>query len=146
MNDYIKVKFNIPQDEDGYPPVSVESVWAKATSSDNSFTLENTPFFIRNVTLGDTITATQEDGVHWFDSIVDKSKNSLLRAVFFKPEQMPRIQDILVRLGCACEYLAAHKLMAINVPYQADLAAIQAILESEAENGFLDYEEPILRQ
>lgn len=146
MNDYVKVKFNIPQDEDKYPPVSVESVWAKAASAKNSFTLENTPFFIRNVTLGDTVAATHEGGIHWFDSIVEKSNNSLLRAVFFKPEQMPRVQGILVKLGCACEYLASHKLMAINVPYRTDLATIQAILESEAESGFLDYEEPILRQ
>ena len=45
---YKKMLFNLSQDEDGYPPVSVEGIWVEPTLSGN-FRVENVPFYVREL-------------------------------------------------------------------------------------------------
>jgi hypothetical protein len=105
-------------------------------------------FFAKTATLGDTIHTQEAEGVLWFDRLVSRSPNSLLRAVFFQPqgEAETEICHQLESLGCQVEMWKHHHLMAISVPAQTSLAMIQDYLHRQSEAGTLDYEEPILRQ
>lgn len=142
----LKIHFRLDQDEDGYPSVAVESMWAKMDADVSGFTLDNIPFFVREATMGDTVTATQEDGLYWFDQVVLRSGNSLLRAVFFDHACIDTVSESLIEMGCGTEYLREHNLMAINVPISVRLTQVQSYLRVLADAGKIDYEEPLLRQ
>lgn len=146
MTDHAKVFFTLEQDEDGYPPVSAESVWAVQTGLPFEYTLDNIPFFATQATCGDVIRVRPGDGVLWFDEMVRPSGNSLLRATFFQPTKVRDIREALRSLGCTTEWLEAYHLIAINIPANISLEQIQAFLEEQAEAGVLDYEGAIIRQ
>lgn len=71
----IRVHFQLEQDEDGYPPIAVESLWAEPSAQPNEYVIDNVPFFVRIATIGDTVRVREEDGNRWFDSLVHRSKN-----------------------------------------------------------------------
>ncbi|MEW6431871.1 MAG: DUF4265 domain-containing protein [Myxococcota bacterium] len=141
-----KVHFQLVQDEDGYPPVSVESVWAQAGTEEGEYLLDNVPFFAREATLGDVVEVREEDGHLWFNKVVHRSQNSLVRVVFFDHGAVERVNERLMTFGCSTEYLKAHHLLAVSIPRTVNLREVQAYLQAEAAAGILDYEEPILRQ
>src|SRR5690349_21666617 len=98
MGDLVKVHFRLEQDEDGYPPAGVESVWAQKGAKENEYIIDNVPFFARDATLGDTVTVREEEGRLWFERIVHRSGNSLIRVVFFDRNMVQSISDRLSAL------------------------------------------------
>ena len=141
----VKVHFRLTQDEDGYPPAAVESVWAEATDRPQEFILENVPFFARAATVGDVVRTKREDDAEWFDSLVKASTNSLVRVVFFDTTALDRVRTRLQELGCEDEYLEPHTLLAVNVPGTASMSEVRRYLDIETGSGAIDYEEPLLR-
>lgn len=77
---HIKVLFHLEQDEDGYPPFSIEGLWCKKASND-TYIVDNVPFYTYGISLGDEICVTEEDGEYHFQSIVNPSGNSTLRYI-----------------------------------------------------------------
>lgn len=146
MTDQVKVFFHLKQDEDGYPEVAAESVWAKPTEHADEYIVDNIPFFIREATIGDTLKAFKEEGVLWFDSLLRGSGNSLIRVVFFKNSSKERVNEKLSEMGCSTEYSKDHNLLAVNIPAEVNLSDVQTYLQSESDLGKIDFEEPILRQ
>src|SRR5262249_43231195 len=136
----------LERDEDGYPPVSAESVWAVPTGQPFEYRLDNVPFFARQATDHDVVLAKMEDGVLWFDRMVTPSGNSLLRVVFFRPDKVQEVREALKHLGCSTEWDGAHNLVSVSVPPDVKLEAVQAFLADRASAGHIDYEEAILRQ
>jgi Domain of unknown function (DUF4265) len=57
---FIKVIFELPQDDDGWPPAGSEGLWAVPVTSDVA-RLDNTPFFVRGVATGDLIRVRRND-------------------------------------------------------------------------------------
>lgn len=102
-------------------------------------------FFAREATLGDTVRAREEHGLFWFDRLQKSSGSSLIRVVFFDVKRMVEVNRMINSLGCRTEYFKERKLLAVNVPIEAELSAIQVYLQSEADRGGIDFEEPILR-
>jgi hypothetical protein len=146
MGHSVKVHFRLVQDEDGYPPVAVESLWAEPATNADEYVLDNIPFFARDATIGDTILVREEEGHRWFERLVHSSSNSLVRAVFFDQAGVERVTKRLIALGCSTEYMNEYKLLAVSVPADANLADAQSYLQVEASAGSIDYEEAILRQ
>lgn len=61
----MKVHFRMDIDEDGWPPASVESLWA-VDLGNGTVRLDNTPWFVRGVASGDIIKVGLDgDGVLW---------------------------------------------------------------------------------
>jgi hypothetical protein len=145
-DDMVKIHFRLLPDTDGYPPVAVESVWAQASRDAGEYTLDNIPFFAREATVGDVVRAREEDGQLWFDGVARRSRNSLMRVVFLDRSSLDRVNAELIGLGCATEYAKSHNILAVSIPDDVDLRAIQSYLDAEMQSGVLDYEEPILRQ
>jgi len=143
---HVKIYFRLPSDTDGYPPVSVESVWAKKAIGPNQYTLDNVPFFARTATEGDLVAASESEGRLWFDKIIEKSGNSLIRIVLFDVSRCSEVRKQLLDWGCCSEWSEAHNLIAVNVPPKTELAEVQRYLQEQSKHGYLDYEEPILRQ
>lgn len=146
MTERVKIFFQMQQDEDGYPPITVESVWATPSEKVGEYVLDNIPFFFREATFEDTVKAYEENGQLWFDCLTVNSSNSLIRVVFHDREYEPRIEKELAGLGCEVEYFEQYNLLAVSIPGGVKLSDVQAYLAHETDAGTIDYEEPILRQ
>jgi hypothetical protein len=53
-NRYVKIAFELVQDEDGYPPDRWETMWAIEIEP-GLFSIDNIPFFARGVSPGDVV-------------------------------------------------------------------------------------------
>lgn len=145
MNQTIKINFRLQPDADGYPPVSVESLWANVAA--DGYVIDSIPFFTSAATVGDRVLAKRGEGsALWFDSVEQRSQHSLLRVVFFDVSYEEPVVARLTALGCGTERMQAYKLLAVDVPESVNLSTVQDVLREEAMTGHLDYEEPILRQ
>jgi hypothetical protein len=145
MSNLVKILFEIEPDQDGYPPLTVESVWA-TVESEGRYKLDNIPFFARKATLDDVVAVSEDDGDLWFSAVVGTSGNSLLRVVLFDETRIEELRQHLGNLGCSTEWDKTHDLVSVNVPMSARLGSVQEYLRNEAAKGWLDYEEPLLRQ
>jgi hypothetical protein len=144
MNSPVKVNFRVEQDSDGYPPVSVESLWAKPVGS--HFEIDSVPFFTREATVADLVRAVPDSsGTLWFDGIEHRSLRSLIRVVFFERDCQDLVATRLRELGCSVERMTEFNLLAVDVPSEVDLGEVQWYLGEMASAGRLDYEEAILR-
>lgn len=140
-----KIFFAIDQDEDGYPPVAVESVWGEEIHK-GQFIIDNIPFFAQQATLGDIVETTLDRGILHYVATIQRSGNSLIRVSCFKDTDPERIRKDLERLGCETEIALAYRLVAVSIPQQISLEVVQRYLSEQAQEGYVDYEEPILRQ
>ncbi|WP_051943279.1 MULTISPECIES: DUF4265 domain-containing protein [Luteibacter] len=146
MPELVKVFFSIQPDEDGYPDVGSESVWARPAGSPDTYTIDNIPFFARQAGLGDTVRAPLQDGVRWFDRVLVESPNSLFRVVCFDENIVDAVADALRSLGCVTEYFKARNLLAVSVPGGDVLEAAEAYLNRQEGAGVLDFEGAIYRE
>lgn len=144
-HEFSKIYFRLQQDEDGYPPAAVESMWAKPRG--NGYIIDGIPFFTTEATNGDEVVAQKGEGdLLWFDEIVRTSGNSLIRIVMFDVASREAVVKRLLDLGCATEQMDEFSLVAVNVPPMVPLLGVQLYLQDRSARGILDYEEPILRQ
>lgn len=139
-----KVAFQLDQ-VDGYPPVAIETVWARSTESEHEFVLDNLPFFALGATLGDRVKTRQEGDARWFVSVVTPSANSLARIVLFDGVDQNKIRDHLASLGCSSEFIATYGMLAVNVPSSSNMQKVEEYLLAAADAGQIDYEVAILR-
>lgn len=145
MSDSVKVFFKIEPDEDGYPDVRSESVWAMDAGSPDAYIIDNIPFFAREASLGDTVRVRLQGGVRWFDAVISESPNSLMRVFCFDRTAVDDVSKELIDLGCATEYFKSYNLLAVSIPGARILASTESYLNKKLDMGLLDYEGAIYR-
>ena len=133
------------QDEDGYPPVAVESVWGRAGKRERQYIIDNIPFFTCDATLEDIVLTREEEGHYGFEKLLRPSGNSLIRVLLFDKSRVSVVVKELEALDCSTEYDQVHGLLAVNIPENVQFADVQAYLQRESSLGRIDYEEAILR-
>ena len=141
---HIRIHFRLEQDEDGYPPAGVETLWA-VPQGNGRFRVDNTPFFVREISDGDIVSATQIDGEWWFDAVVEPSGHSTLRIILFELEQVEPVTGQLMELGCSYEGSHIPNLVAIDVPPDASIVLIFQYLEELRQQSILEYQESCRR-
>jgi hypothetical protein len=147
----VKVFFEL-EVEDDWPPVAVESVWARSTGLPHQYVIENTPFFTTSATLGDTVIAVHRSVPDpadadklWFRERVKWGGYALIRLIIRRKEAEGEIVDSLESAGCVCEAAPRFALVAVSVPPEVDQAAVQHYVHQREEAGDVHVEEPILR-
>lgn len=79
--DFVRVRFKLAIDEDGWTPVASEGLWAEPLGGD-SFRIDNTPWFARNLAADDVVRpAAGDDGVLWATETVEWSGRMTIRVV-----------------------------------------------------------------
>lgn len=151
-NELVKVFFSLER-EDDWPPVSVESVWARPTSEPHQYIIENTPFFVHAATLGDVVlvehrptTDKGEAEKLWFQRRVQWGGNALIRIIVRRKDAEDEIVAWLRRIGCICEGFDKFSMIAVSVPAVVDQRTVQAYLLRHEEAGDIYVEEAILRE
>lgn len=143
MTQRTKVVFLLERDKDGYPPVDAEGLWVELLDERRA-RIDNIPFFVRAATMGDVIEYSSTGGELRYVANVQPSRNSLIRVVCYSHVDPTSIRNRIGEFGCESEYDAGHRLIAVNIPPEADLEGLQQYLEHEEAIGSVGYEEPII--
>lgn len=144
----VKISFRLRQDEDGYPPATTETVWAKKIS-ENEYKIDNVPFYVRGISLGDIVSVTYEDEELVYERLITPSDISTLRVIIMdknnKEETELNLRKYFIKSGCAIEGISP-VMFAIEVPASVNLKPIIEYLAEGEKNGLWGYEEAALRQ
>jgi Domain of unknown function (DUF4265) len=126
---------------DGWPPVSVETLWVKSVG-DGNFQIDNSPFFVRDLAVGDVVEGEGASGellrflgkvssgghsTVWVMALTDKARRSLAA----------EIKD----LGCRVEDSPWPSLLSVDVPDQMHLDELHrhlTVLASTDQVEFVD--------
>jgi hypothetical protein len=136
-----KVIFRLQQDENGYPPVGLEGVWAERLA-DGTFKIDNVPFHTYEAACDDIVSAEERDGRLFFTALIQPSGNTLLRVIAYNPSTVPEIRTALIALGCQTE--ATGSLVAVNVPKEVDYVPVFEFLKRGMDEGRWGFEEAVL--
>lgn len=140
-----KVQFIIEQDEDGYPPVTIETVWTRKTK-DGYYELDNSPFYALDVSWKDVVDVEEvSDGTLQFKRVVRQSGHSTVRVVALKKGELEPLKRKLEELGCSWEGADVPSLISVDVPPHVDIERVRDLLQEGSDNGFFDYEESSIR-
>ncbi|MET9604813.1 DUF4265 domain-containing protein [Streptomyces sp. NPDC006512] len=142
---HVKVRFRMDIDEDGWPPASVESLWA-VDLGDGTVRLDNTPWFVRGVASGDIVKVESDgDGVLWAGETVRPSQNCTIRLIVLKDDgsaaARQSVLEVFHRLGTTGEGIEQFRMVALDVPPEADLPRIRALLEDGEAKEWWHWEE-----
>ena len=136
-----KIQFSIEQDEDGYPPVCIETAWARRTQ-DGYYELNNSPFYAIDVSWKDIVDVEQmPNGILKFKRVVRRSGHSTIRVVALEKEEKKTLQKKLEELGCSWEGGDVPSLISVDIPPHVDIEQVRNLLQEGSDNGFFDYEE-----
>lgn len=143
--DHVKVHFRMDIDEQGWPPASVESLWA-VDLGDGTARLDNTPWFVRGIASGDIVAVEPDDeGVLWAGQTVQPSQNCTIRLIVLKDGGSVAARESVLkafhRLGTTGEGIERYRMVALDVPPEADLPKIRKLLEHGAEQGWWHWEQ-----
>lgn len=136
----IKIYFPLEVDEDGWPPVSGESLWATDIGS-NHAVIDNIPFFIPLISLGDTIEYEKVDDYYLYKKTVVSSQNSTVR-IMFNISNIQNIISQLEKLGASIESGKDFKnLTALSINSKKSYTDIVDFLSLAEQDNILSFEE-----
>lgn len=135
-----KVYFKLEIDNDGYPPVSEESIWAKEISG-NLCEIDNIPFYAKGISYKDIICVERGENNNYYKSLYKSSGNSTIRIIFFNSKKIDCIINKLEKSGCTWEQGETKDFFSINIPIDIDEKPILEILKNGLLYNDLDYEE-----
>ena len=101
---YVKILFRLTKDEDGYPPIEWETLWA-VREGDNLYRIDNIPFYVKGISANDIVTVRKTDGELHFDKLIKQQGHSTVRllVIDMSDGDEGRIIDKVRSLGCEVE-------------------------------------------
>jgi Domain of unknown function (DUF4265) len=145
MSEHRKVFFSLEQDEDGYPPVTVESAWA--VQREDGYELDNIPFYARSVACADLVAVrADETGRLWYEHVIRPSGHSTVRVLLARKEDVGPLRERLRELGCASEISDMPRLISVDIPPTVKYVDVRKFLDEGEHEGRFEYEEGCLAQ
>jgi hypothetical protein len=140
----VRVSFSLEQ-QDGWPPFASEGLWAKPLG-DDTYRVDNTPWFARNVAADDIVEARAgSDGVLWAISKIEWSGRLTIRVLVARDGpldgDMAAVIESFRPLGVTGEGMGQYRLVALDIPPDTDLAAVKALLDAGVADGRWHFEE-----
>lgn len=133
------VKVTIDLGNDVY---AVESLWAEPLGN-RLYRLRNVPILAYGYSEDDVVNATEIDGSLVVGGIADRSGHSTYRIFLPQPTDdlaFASLWEALGRLGCTYER-ANSRVIGIDVPPEADVYAVYAVLEEGEQAKRWSFEE-----
>jgi|SRR6185437_6777509 hypothetical protein len=140
----VKVYFDLVQDKTGYPPTKTEFLWCAPTKR-GTYVVDNIPFFARDISLGDEISAEKVGQVLHFSGLVRKSNNSTVRVLLKQIDKAAYVREKLEALGCGTEFMDELGLLAVSMPANSKIAESLSFLDEETEKDSVGIEESAVR-
>ena len=129
---------------DAYPPVASEGLWC-TVNENGTFRVDNIPFYVPGLALGDTVSAEEEDGVLFGTGVVEQAGHSTIRIAFFDDSVVDAVRRTLQAMGCAWESMKGGTFTTVDVPPAVVYADVLAFLSTLADADELDYEESCIQ-
>lgn len=143
-SEVVKVRFDLEQDEDGYPPIAVEMLNATKLGL-NLYRVENAPFFVENVSYGDSVVAlpTKVEGQYQFKEVAEQSSFGSLSIIILEASMDTLLMDLLRGLDCVIEYgeFGAWRMLAVAVPASTDYSALREQLQALEDRELISFAE-----
>jgi hypothetical protein len=142
----VRVRFQLEQDDDGWPPARSEGLWAEPLGNDH-YRIDNTPWFVRSLAAEDVVEAhADDDGTLWASRVVRHSGRMTVRVIPYRRGplrgQVDPVLEAFAELGVAGEGAGPRwHVVALDIPPDADHRAILARLRAGAVDGSWAYEE-----
>lgn len=133
-----KILLTYKDDEDNF---HIESVWT--TKEGNYYRIKNIPFFAPNIALDDLVSVNEEDGVLYFEELIEPSGHSTIQMVLFESENVNIIGKQLEEGGCTWEGSHVPTIISIDIPKEVDYVPIKAVLE-QYNDSLWSYKEACL--
>ncbi|AUF95439.1 DUF4265 domain-containing protein [Pseudomonas sp. S07E 245] len=138
-----KILFRLEQDAQGYPPASVEGLWAQQTEA--GYLIDSIPFYAYGIAPGDLISVSEADGEVWFAALSNSGGASVFRVLVKLAGALEPVRAALSEFGCPSEVEQAVKMLAVQVPPTQSLDTLLYYLLTQREAGTLEFEEGVLR-
>jgi hypothetical protein len=146
---HVKIIVPLEQDENGYPPVGSERLWALHVG-EGRYQIDNIPFFARDLAWGDVVSAVPEEGaqegVLRYDQVLQSSGHSTFRILVRDEPQMSELCGLMERLGCDTERSHLPRLVAIDIPPGVPLGVVRQALSPGVSQERWAYEESCIGQ
>lgn len=144
MTQHVKILFRLEPDEDGFPPISVESLNAIPVSR-SEFRLENAPFFVRDISYGCLVRANPSElkNSYEFQSVSAGSEFTSISIILLDPN----VDDVLMKLlkprDCVIEYgkFGELRMLAAAIPPSGNYPEVRDRLTTLEEQGMLSFAE-----
>ena len=141
----VQVTLPIEPDDDGWPHLLHERVWAELLP-DGLARVDNIPFFSSCAALGDVVSfTTGENQPNDFERVVRPSENSLVRVMCQSREVFDSVARELEAFGCSVEAHLQMFLLAVSIPPTVDIQLPMDYLVEKEATGCLEYQEAIIR-
>lgn len=121
---------------------SKESIWVEPKG--NHYEVRSVPFFAPNIALYDIIATEKDNGLLYFDALVESSGYTTVQIIMFIENEKNRIISDLQDLGCYWEGLHNQMYLAVAIPPTLAYKKITFLLDKECEKSVLDYKESCL--
>ncbi|MGW4125827.1 DUF4265 domain-containing protein [Nocardia sp. NPDC004711] len=143
---HVRVHFDLEVDEDGWPPVGTESMWALPSTEPGLVELANTPWFVRGLAIGDIIrVAADSAGLLRMTEHVSWSGSCTIRVIPYRSGplagDLQQVIDTFASLGANYEGLQQYGMVALSIPTHADLSAVKRLLRQGERDGWWAYDE-----
>ena len=144
-NQHTKIIFTLKPDEDGYPPVAFEGLWAEPLSNGH-FRIDNIPFYVYGISTGDEVEAkpNEHDKLH-YHALTRASGNSTFRLFVADKNNRPKVRTRLAQLGGRSEVDEQAGLIAVEIPEKTNIYPVLDYLVKGRDSGEWDFEEAALR-
>lgn len=143
---YVKIAFELQQDEDGYPPDRYETLWAVTLEQKSLYRLDNIPLYVKGISSEDIVLAEPKEGRLEFVRLVQPSTNSVYRVFVTSDSDVQAARDTFRALGCESEQSYVPTLFTMEIPGSVSIIPVEALLEEGAASGRWEYENGVLRQ
>lgn len=146
----VKIRFDLEQNEDGWPPVGGESLWA-FDLGDDRYRLDNTPWFVRGVACCDVVEAraADADSVPVVNQVLEHSGHLTVRVLPLADGTIDALTSLIQEfnaLGVDCEGDQDHGLLALDIPPTTRLAPVKEHLDRGVADGRWEYEEGLVNE
>lgn len=117
-----------------WPPVESERLRAQPLG-ENRYRIDNTPWFVRNLSADDVIEALADDGVLWATKKIESSGRLTVRVIPLSDgpahDALKAVMATFAELGAASEGAGpTYPVVALDIPPEADHAAILSTLRA----------------
>lgn len=123
-----KITFRLDKDIHGYPPDDWETLWTNEVE-EGVYSIDNIPFYVKEISPADLVTALTKGGRLYFNGIVQKSDKSVVRVIIYDESKVLNVRADLRTMGCESEQSHIPNLIAVEVPADVVLDSVLAFLD-----------------
>lgn len=140
------VVFELEVDDDGWPPVSSERVWATHLGGD-AYRIGNAPWFVLDLAVDDVVEATppDPDSQPVFVRLLEPSDHITIRLIVYSTGplrgDLARAMQPFVDLGAWGEGAQGYAMVALDIEPTLPLAEMKRLLVAGEQDGSWAYEE-----